>query len=83
MVRGLSEVVLAQHPAHHARPYMSGLPAIHLATLAALCDIFECGPGDLVEPVRETATRRKDTDSRAALAKLRPRRARVLPEAQR
>ena len=56
---------------------------LNLATLAALCDIFECGPGDLVEPVRETTAKRRDTGSRAALAKLRPRRARVLPEGQR
>jgi DNA-binding Xre family transcriptional regulator len=55
---------------------------LNLATLAALCDIFECAPGDLVEPVRETTRKARDADSRAALAKLRPRRARVLPEGQ-
>lgn len=55
---------------------------LNLAVLAALCDIFDCVPGDLVEPLRETAKKPKGTDSRAALAKLRPRRARVLPEAR-
>ena len=55
---------------------------LNLAVLAALCDIFECGPGDLVEPVREAKNKPKATDSRAALADLRPRRAGVLPEAR-
>jgi DNA-binding Xre family transcriptional regulator len=31
---------------------VTGVPErLSLATLAALCDILECGPGDLVEPV--------------------------------
>jgi DNA-binding Xre family transcriptional regulator len=31
---------------------ISGVPErLSLATLAALCDILDCGPGDLVEPV--------------------------------
>jgi len=55
---------------------------LSLATLAALCDIFECDPGDLVEPVRETTRKPREVGSRAGLANLRPRRARVLPETQ-
>jgi DNA-binding Xre family transcriptional regulator len=31
---------------------VTGVPErLSLATLAALCDILDCGPGDLVEPV--------------------------------
>jgi DNA-binding Xre family transcriptional regulator len=31
---------------------ITGVPErLSLATLAALCDILDCGPGDLVEPV--------------------------------
>ena len=56
---------------------------LSLTTLAALCDILDCTPSDLVEPTRETAKKAKATDSTAALATLRPRRARVLPEPER
>lgn len=55
---------------------------LSLATLAALCDIFECAPGDLVEPVRETATP-KPRGPRDSLAAIRPRRARVAPPSER
>ena len=35
---------------------VTGIPErLSLATLAALCDILGCGPGDLVEPVPGTA----------------------------
>jgi DNA-binding Xre family transcriptional regulator len=35
---------------------VTGTPErLSLATLAALCDILGCGPGDLVEPVTGTA----------------------------
>ena len=35
---------------------VTGVPErLSLATLAALCDILGCGPGDLVEPVTITA----------------------------
>ena len=35
---------------------VTGTPErLSLATLAALCDILGCGPGDLVEPVAVTA----------------------------
>ena len=31
---------------------ITGVPErLSLATLAALCDILDCGPGDLIEPV--------------------------------
>jgi DNA-binding Xre family transcriptional regulator len=41
---------------------------LSLHTLAALCDIFDCGPGDLIEPYRAKPSR-----SRQAVAKQRPR----------
>jgi DNA-binding Xre family transcriptional regulator len=55
---------------------------LSLATLAALCDILGCGPGDLVEPVAGArppglAARRTQP------ALLRPRRAEVLPVPER
>lgn len=53
---------------------------LSLTTLAALCDILEVSPGELIEPVRETpATRRPQAPSGAPLSELRPRRARVDP----
>jgi DNA-binding Xre family transcriptional regulator len=49
---------------------------LSLATLAALCDILSCQPGDLVEPVAAAAPGRRP----AGPAPLpRPRRAAVLP----
>lgn len=54
---------------------------LSLKTLAALCDIFDCQPGDLVEPVREGLSPRPkpSSDVGSKLAGLRPRRARVVP----
>jgi DNA-binding Xre family transcriptional regulator len=47
---------------------VTGTPErLSLATLAALCDILDCGPGDLVEPVaggRRAAGPDATTDSR-------------------
>ena len=48
---------------------VTGVPErLSLATLAALCDILGCGPGDLVEPVTITAADGKP----AAAARDRP-----------
>ncbi len=55
---------------------------LSLKTLAALCDIFDCQPGDLVEPVRGgSAPRPKPAggDVASKMAGLRPHRARVAP----
>jgi DNA-binding Xre family transcriptional regulator len=49
---------------------------LSLATLAALCDILGCQPGDLVEPV---AAAGKPRTSAEPPPLPRPRRARVLP----
>jgi len=51
---------------------------LSLQTLAALCDILNCQPGDLVEPVA-AATRRASGSESVPLP--RPRRARVTPDA--
>jgi DNA-binding Xre family transcriptional regulator len=51
---------------------------LSLQTLAALCDIFDCGPGELIEPTREApSAKAKATGANSALATLRPRRAEV------
>jgi DNA-binding Xre family transcriptional regulator len=52
---------------------------LSLATLAALCDILGCQPGDLVEPVAAAAGPRA---AREPALLPRPRRARVLPGAE-
>lgn len=51
---------------------------LSLHTLAALCDILDCQPGDLVEPVA-AATKRATQPESVPLP--RPRRARVAPDA--
>jgi DNA-binding Xre family transcriptional regulator len=59
---------------------VTGTPErLSLRTLAALCDILECSPGDLVELVPAGAPGRAQPASRPA-GPVRPRRARVLPD---
>lgn len=54
---------------------------LSLRTLAALCDIFDCTPNDLVEIGPESPAPGADSDDVVELAKVgRPRRARVSPE---
>jgi DNA-binding Xre family transcriptional regulator len=58
---------------------VTGTPErLSLATLAALCDILGCQPGDLIEPVRARA---RDAGPAEHPARPRPRpvRARVVP----
>lgn len=53
---------------------------LNLKTLAALCDILDCEPGDLIEPVREHKPEMPKTHGvNEKLADLRPRRAKVAP----
>lgn len=57
---------------------------LSLSTLAALCDIFEVSPAELIEPVRLSAARAgsktttKTAPTAGAVSDLRPRRARVV-----
>jgi DNA-binding Xre family transcriptional regulator len=55
---------------------------LSLATLAALCDILDCGPGELIEPVREgpQPATTKQASGRAQLRDIRPRRARIVAD---
>jgi DNA-binding Xre family transcriptional regulator len=48
---------------------------LNLQVLAALCDILDCAPGDLVEPYRPARGRGRAAD--APSSRPRPRRARV------
>jgi DNA-binding Xre family transcriptional regulator len=55
---------------------VTGIPErLSLATLAALCDILGCGPGDLIEPVAAAAR----PQARPSGQRPRPVRARVDP----
>lgn len=59
---------------------VTGVPErLNLATLAALCGILGCQPGDLFEPVTQVHPARKSKPITPP-QQLRPRRARVLPE---
>ncbi|WP_431031547.1 helix-turn-helix domain-containing protein [Plantibacter sp. RU18] len=55
---------------------------LSLRTLAALCDIFECTPNDLIEPIVTSAAKRHvvgemNTESDAPSTIIRPTRARI------
>jgi DNA-binding Xre family transcriptional regulator len=57
---------------------VTGVPErLSLATLAALCDILGCGPGDLVEPVTVSAVPAKPGSGARDSPPPRPVRARV------
>ena len=58
---------------------VTGVPErLSLATLAALCDILGCGPGDLVEPVAGAGAGSQGAEAAAGSGPLpRPVRARV------
>lgn len=65
---------------------VSGTPErLSLTVLAALCDIFTIGPGDLIVTTASNTVRKTGTADRAAdvvdLADLRPARARIRPDA--
>jgi len=55
---------------------------LSLTTLAALCDIFDVGPGELIEMVHEkrSTSRGDHVTPMKPVSELRPRRARILPE---
>jgi len=60
---------------------------LSLSILAALCDIFEVSPAELIEPVRVPATKAGSKNTKAtttaAVSDLRPRRARVVADPKR
>ena len=57
---------------------VTGVPErLSLATLAALCDILGCQPGDLIEPVASPGSGKPQ--ARPAAQRPRPVRARVIP----
>jgi len=55
---------------------------LSLTTLAALCDILDCTPAELIEPVRSAPkpAAAKAEPTRATVRQIRPRPARVSPE---
>jgi DNA-binding Xre family transcriptional regulator len=62
---------------------VAGTPErLSLRTLAALCDILECTPNDLVEPVAESRRVAGDSTPSGRSSTLRPRRARITPHAR-
>lgn len=50
---------------------------LSLHTLAALCDIFDCTPADLIETTATTGTTRTSTAKKEKPSGRRPRRARI------
>lgn len=61
----------------------TGIPErLSLPVLAALCDIFECTPTELIATKAETVTARKavGAESVVDLASVRPKRARLRPQ---
>jgi DNA-binding Xre family transcriptional regulator len=60
---------------------VTGVPQrLSLATLAALCDILECQPGDLVEPYTQAPAPARRATTLAPAERPRPRRAKIRPE---
>jgi DNA-binding Xre family transcriptional regulator len=62
---------------------VTGTPErLNLATLAALCDILDCTPADLIEVTVETSRRRKTANDTAPdpVPKGRPTRARIVTD---
>lgn len=56
---------------------------LSLSVLAALCDALDCSPSELIELVPgEAKPASKTTAARAAVREIRPRRARVAPDAK-
>lgn len=75
---------LAQHGVRLSREQVyrlvAGVPQrLSLATLAALCAILDCQPGDLIELIRPVAASRATTMTSAQ--RPRPCRARITPDA--
>lgn len=52
---------------------------LNLQVLAALCDILDCEPGDLIECYRDSGRKASSSSTTSAPSRPRPRRARVAP----
>lgn len=56
---------------------------LSMRTLVALCDIFDCAPGDLIEPYVESASRKKTAGESGVVEihrEFRPERARIVED---
>jgi DNA-binding Xre family transcriptional regulator len=56
---------------------------LSMRTLVALCDIFDCSPGDLIEPYVEAASRKKTAGESTVVdiqRDFRPERARIVED---
>ena len=76
--------LLAERDVHLSRQYVhrfvtTAPQRVNINLLAALCDILDCGPTELLEPVREPVVLAKSgtTDSGPGIGALRPIRAKV------
>ncbi len=60
---------------------VTGTPErLSLTTMAALCDILDCGPTDLIEVTVETRRRKTAADTRPVPKGRRPTRARIISD---
>lgn len=70
--------LLAERGVHLSRPYVYRLVTnapqrLNMDVLAALCDILECEPNDLLEPIIETVrATRTGTETGPGIGTLRP-----------
>lgn len=81
----LKERGISLSPAQIYRLVAEEPERLSLRTLAALCDIFDCTPNDLIEPYVEAAPRKEATSNANVVelnAQLRPRRARIIADEQ-
>ncbi len=76
--------LLAERDVHLSRQYVHKLVTkaphqLNVDLLAALCDILDCGPGDLLQPGREAAEEAASAvgETGPGIGELRPVRARV------
>lgn len=81
----LAERGVALSPAQIHRLVTQTPERLNLHVLVALCDVLDCVPGDLIEPVKAAPQRKRATtatrpDSTPAPREIKPRRARIVRE---
>lgn len=82
LIRPLAERGVELSPVQVYRLVVQTPERLSLRTLVALCDILDCTPNDLIEPVieeREARQRKAAAGSRRGSSKLRPKPARIVP----